>query len=82
MPEVKKTNTLIEKTIPVSKKPQNPSSKMPAAKKTTLWLKNNSVSKRLINSYEKKATEPSSKMPEAKKTNTLIQKRILFEKSV
>ena len=90
MPEAKKTNTLIEKTILFQKKLINsygknatePSSKMPEAKKTnTLIKKNNSVPKKPMNSYEKKATEPSSKMPEAKKTNTLIEKTILFQKT-
>ena len=43
--------------------------------------KNNSVSKKLTNSYEKNDTGPSSKMPESKK-DTLIEKTILFQKSL
>ena len=90
MPKTKKTNTPIEKTIlqktltnSYQKKGTEPSSKMPEAKKNkhSHW-KNNSVSKKLVNSYRKKATEPSSKMPEAKKTNTLIEKTILFQKTL
>ena len=44
--------------------------------------KNNSVSKKLTNSYEKNDTGPSSKMPESKKDNILIEKTILFQKSL
>ena len=53
---------------------------MPEAKKQTLSLKNNSVSKNAFKFIWKKGTEPSSKMPEAKKTNTLFEKAILFQK--
>ena len=43
--------------------------------------KNNSVSI-FLKFVWKKATEPSSKMPGAKKTNALIEKTILFQKSL
>ena len=83
MPETKKTNTLVEKTILLQKtltnsyrkKGTEPSSKMPEAKKTnTLIEKIILCQKRFKKIKWKKATEPSSKMLEAKQTNTLIEK--------
>ena len=44
--------------------------------------KNNSVSKKLTNPYEKMPQNRFPKMPEAKKANTLIEKTILFQKSL
>ena len=43
--------------------------------------KNNSVPKKLMNSYEKRPRNRSSKMPEAKKTNSLIENTIPFQKT-
>ena len=44
--------------------------------------KNNSASKNRYKFIWKKATEPLSKMPKTKKDNTLIEKTILFQKSL
>ena len=79
MPEAKRKNTLIEKTILFQKKliisyekmPQNRLTKCLKQKTYTHW-KNNSVSKKLINSYDKNATEPSYN----------IEKTILFQKNL
>ena len=80
MPEAKRKNTLIEKTILFQKKLINsyeknatePSYKMLEAKNLHAHWKNNSVSKKLINSYDKNATEPSYN----------IEKTILFQKNL
>ena len=82
MPEAKKTNTLIEKTSPLQKSLQIHMRKRRRTVFQNAWSqkdqhspwKNNSVSKKPTNSYEKRA-------PEAKKTNTLIEKTILLQKS-
>ena len=82
VPETKKTNTLVEKTILLQKtitnsyrkKGTEPSSKMPEPKKPTLSLKKYFCVKNVLKKSNEKATEPSSKMPEAKTTNTLIEK--------
>ena len=55
---------------------------MPEAKKPTLSFKKEFCFKKADKFIWKKATEPSSKMPEAKKNNTLIEKTILFQKSL
>ena len=86
----KKTSTPIEKTIllkktlqiHIEKSAQNRLPKCLKQKNKHSYWKNNSVSKKFVNSYRKKCTKPSSKMPEAKKTNILIEKTILFQKSL
>ena len=55
---------------------------MPKTKKQTLSLKKQFCFKKAYKFKWKKATEPFSKMPETKKTNTLIEKTILFQKSL
>ena len=51
-------------------------------KKPTLSLKKQFCFKKAYKFIWKKDTEPSSKMPESKKDNTLIEKTILFQKSL
>ena len=83
MPETKKTNTLVEKTILLQKTHTNsyrkkgtePSSKMPEAKKTNTLIEKIILCQKCFKKIKwKNATEPSSKMLEAKKTNALIEK--------
>ena len=90
MPEAKKTNTLIEKTILLQKSLQIHMKKRHrtvfqnawSQKKQTLPLKKQFCFKKACKFIWKKATEPSSKMPEAKKNNTLIEKTSLLQKSL
>ena len=84
MPEAKKTNTLIEKTILAFKNPinsyektaQHRLTKCVNPKKQSLSLKNNSGFKNPINSYEKTAQHRLTKCLKPKKTITLIEKTI------
>ena len=62
------------------KMPQNPSSKMPEAKKTKLWFKNNSVSKNL-NTYEKRPQNRLPKCLKPKKTTPSLKKQFCFKKA-
>ena len=83
MPEAKKTNTLIEKTILVlktlsfqMKNGTAPSYKMPEAKKTNTFIeKNNSGVKNSINSYEKTAQHRLTKCPRPKKQTLSLKKQ-------
>ena len=86
----KKTNTLIEKTILFQKSLQIHMKKGHRTVFQNAWIqkrqhshwKNNSVSKKLTNSYEKMPQNRFPKCLKPKKTNTLIEKTILFQKSL
>ena len=89
MPEAKKTNTLIEKTILFvktlsfhMKNGTAPFYKMPQAKKTNTLIEKIIPVLKTYKFIWKKGTAPSYKMPEAKKTNTLIEKTILVLKTL
>ena len=90
MPEAKKDQHSHWKNNVVSKKLVNSNEKMPQnrfpkclkPKKQTLSLKKQFCFKKAYKFIWKNCTGASSKMPEAKKTNTLIEKTILFQKSL
>ena len=87
MPEAKKQTLSLQKQFCfnffkfVWKRATEPSSKMPEAKKTNTHWKNNSVSKKLIISYEKRAQNRLPKCLKPKKQTLSLKKTILFQKS-
>ena len=90
MPEAKKTNTLIEKTILVLKTLKIHMKRRHRTVLQNAWgqqnkhshWKNNSGRKKTLQNHVKNGTAPSYKMPETKKTNTLIEKTILVLKTL
>ena len=91
MPDAKKTTLPLKKQFCfkkaykfIWKNATEPFSKMPEAKKNqhSHGIKNYFCFKKAYKFIWKNGIEPSSKIPEAKETNTLIEKTILFQKSL